>query len=142
MKNLFVKNAHLPQSAFTLIEMLVVMGMLAILMGSVFSGLSGARKQAKITKAEAEIRQIISACLAYEASYDREPSVPNSWSDATESNIKDLLGGSGEPVFLNAPTVAGAFRDPWGRPYQLRLKKPPTGATKPLKFTGAVSFSH
>ena len=140
-----MKNSHPNRrGGFTLIEMLVVMGMIAILMGSVFAGLSGACKQAKITKAQAEIRQIIGACLAYEASKDAEPGIPNSWGDATESNLRDLLGGNGNPVFLNATTVGGSFRDPWNRPYQVRLKKNDDDGESPkgLKFTGAISFSH
>lgn len=128
-------------NAFTLIEMMVVMGMLAILMGAAFSGLSQARKQAKITKANAELRELINSILAYEAA--EETLVVNSDPvDATESNLQPLLGNNGGTVYLNAPMVNKAFRDPWGNPYRYRVVQANIQADngKQPEFSASVTF--
>ena len=108
-------------NAFTLVEMMIVTGMLAILMGVAFSGLGQARAQARITKANAEVRELVNAILAYEAA-EEELDVATQPKDATETNLKNLLGNVADgTVYLNAPMVNGAFRDPWGTPYQYRV---------------------
>jgi len=110
-------------NAFTLIEMLVVMGILGILMGVAFSGIGQARNRARIARANLELRQLVSAWLAYEAAYDDWPvKVQGDEVDTTEGNIQELLGKNDEEtVYLNAQLMNGAFRDPWGTPYRFRL---------------------
>ena len=108
-------------NAFTLIEMMVVTGMLAILMGVAFSGIGQARNQARIAKANAEVRELVNAILAYEAA-NEELDVAATGTEATEANLQKLLGLDGaKTVYLNAPMVRGAFRDPWGTPYKYRV---------------------
>ena len=60
-------------SAFTLIEMLVVTGMLGILMGVAVTGLGQAKKQARVAKANVELRELVNAWLSYESAYDEPP---------------------------------------------------------------------
>lgn len=109
--------------AFTLIEMMIVTGMLAVLMGVAFSGVGHARRQAKIAKAHAEIRELMNAWMAYEAAYDDWPlEMQGDEIDATEDNLKELLGGNQDnTVYLNVDIDRGAFRDPWGTAYRFRL---------------------
>ena len=107
-------------NAFTLVEMLVVTGMLTILMGVAFSGLGQARAQARVAKANTEIRERVNAILSYEAE-NEELDIAAAPKDATASNIGKLLGGGTDKVYLNAPVVNGAFRDPWGTPYRYRV---------------------
>lgn len=109
--------------AFTLIEMMIVTGMLAVLMGTAFSGIGQARRQAKITKANAEIRELMNAWLAYEAAYDDWPlEMKGDMIEATEENLKELLDGNqDQTVYLNVNMDRGALRDPWGLPYRFRL---------------------
>jgi prepilin-type N-terminal cleavage/methylation domain-containing protein len=129
-------------NAFTLVEMLVVIGMLAILMGSAFSGIGQARNMARVARANAEVRQLISAWLSYEAAYDDWPSVVSGQSlDATESNLKELLGqNDGQVVYLNAQMVNGAFRDPWGTPYKFHLVKETGKEPETEDFGATVTF--
>lgn len=129
---------------FTLIEMLVVVGMLGILMATAATGVSRAKGQARVTKANTEIRQLIGAWLAYEAAYDDWPeNLPEGEAvDATEDKLKELLGKGSinkDIVFLNAQMVNGAFRDPWGMPYKLRFLKRPQTVLQD-QFSGAISF--
>lgn len=123
-----MKKQTLPQrdrrasTAFTLIEMMVVLGMLGILMGVAFSGIGKARTQARVAKANVEVRELINAWLSYEAAYDDWPVEINGEVDATTDNLKELVGkGDDAVVYLNAQLVNGAFRDPWGTPYKFRL---------------------
>jgi len=105
--------------------MLVVMGMLSILMGVAFTGLGQARAQARVAKANAEIRELVNAILSYEAEQE-ELFVPSGGKEtlATESNLKELLGkGKTTQIYLNAPMTGSpaAFRDPWGKEYRFRV---------------------
>jgi len=103
--------------------MMVVTGMLAILMGVAFSGIGQARAQARVAKANTEIRELVNAWLSYEAAYDDWPvTVSGNEMDATEANLEELLGkGKDGVVYLNAAIINGAFRDPWGTPYKFTL---------------------
>jgi prepilin-type N-terminal cleavage/methylation domain-containing protein len=128
---------------FTLVEMLVVVGMLGILMATAATGVSHAKGQARVAKANTEIRQLIGAWLAYEAAYDDWPAdLPEGGGeiDATQSTLKELLGeGQNKVVFLNAQLVNGAFRDPWGAPYKIRFSARPREDLKD-QFSAAISF--
>ena len=130
--------------AFTLVEMIVVIGMLAILMGVAFSGIGQARGQARIAKANVELREMVNAWLAYEAAYDDWPvQVDGAELEATESNLKELLGeNQDKAVYLNVSMVNGAFRDPWGTPYRFRLvnKKNQSTSSDTELFPATVTF--
>jgi prepilin-type N-terminal cleavage/methylation domain-containing protein len=128
---------------FTLVEVLVVMGMIGILMATAATGLVRAKSQARITKANTEVRELIRAWLAYEAAYDGWPTeLPAGGTEieATQANLKELLGeGQNQVVFLNAQMRNGAFRDPWGEPYKIRFSaRPQQDLTD--NFSAAISF--
>jgi prepilin-type N-terminal cleavage/methylation domain-containing protein len=126
---------------FTLVEMLVVVGMLGILMATAATGVSRAKGQARVAKAQTEVRQLIGAWLAYEAAYDGWPNgLPQGEMDATRENLKELLGeGQNTIVFLNAQIMNGSFRDPWGMPYKIRFIDRPQSVLQD-QFSGAISF--
>jgi len=128
--------------AFTLIEMMIVTGMLAVLMGVAFSGFGQARRQSKITKANSEIRELMNAWLAYEAAYDDWPlELKGDEIEATEENLKELLDGNqDQTVYLNATMDRGAFRDPWGVPYRFRLILEDNQNRKTEDFEATVTF--
>lgn len=141
-----MKRLNNRSNAFTLVEMLVVLGMISILMGVTFTGVGKARTQARIVKANAEVRELMNAWLAYEASYNDWPSAITEGRDmpAVKENLLPLLGlgGSGsDEVFLNAQLVNNAFRDPWGNPYRFRIL-PLTGSsnTSVDEFGISISF--
>ena len=142
-----LSSALRPQSspAFTLIEMLVVMGMLSILMGVAFTGLGQARSQARVAKANAEVRELVNAILSYEAEQE-ELFVPSGGKEtvATESNLKELLGkGKTTQIFLNAPMTGTppAYRDPWGKEYRFRVIEEEVEIDdKPTVVSAAITF--
>jgi len=129
-------------SAFTLIEMLVVMGMLALLMGVAVSGIGQARGQAKVAKANAEVRELINAWLSYEAAYDDWPvDVTGEEIIADQTSLKELLGGNDDKaVYLNIQLTGGKFLDPWGTPYKFRLVNKSGQDQTTAEFPAAVTF--
>lgn len=66
----------LQASAFTLIELLTVIAIIAILMGLLFPVLSSAKNQARRQAAAVAIRNIVSASKSYQTDYGKFPPVP------------------------------------------------------------------
>lgn len=74
-------NAPIPlqkpqAAAFTLIELLTVIAIIAILMGLLFPVLGSAKNQARRADAGVATRAIVSACKSYETDYGKFPPVP------------------------------------------------------------------
>lgn len=115
------------KSAFTLVELLVVVAMIAVLMGAFTTSVAAAQNRARIQKATSDVKIITQAILAYE-NFEPSHQLPTMKdAEADAANLKFLLGqggtaASGEkiPVLLMAAlTGGGAMRDPWGRPYKI-----------------------
>ena len=113
------------KKGFTLVELLVVIGMLLVLMGAVTSSLMAARRRAKIAKATAFCQEMTNAFLALENYGVLSQAQSGDWQPATPgaAAVKLLLGegaaanGGKIPVLFNAT----AFVDPWGRPYYYKV---------------------
>ena len=128
----------LRREAFTLMEMMVVIGMLGVLMGVTFSGIGQARTRARVAKASAEVRELVNAILAYEAAEEALAVTPQPV-EANATSLKELLGDAGGPVYLNMKSRDGVFRDPWGQPYRFRIGlKQESGSAE--KFSATVTF--
>ena len=63
------------RAAFTLIELLTVIAIIAILMGLLMTALSGAKDQARRAEAAATIRNVVNACKSYSNDYGKFPPV-------------------------------------------------------------------
>jgi len=78
----------LPKSqlvAFTLIELLTVIAIIAVLMGLLFPALSGAKEQARRADAGTAVRNIVNACKSYYNDYGKFPPV----SAALDGNVNN-----------------------------------------------------
>jgi len=118
---------------FTLIEVMIVTSIIGIMAAAMTVSMAGARQRARIVKAEVETRELINAIRAYEIAMDELPfdQEENKDLEATEANLRDLILPSernGRVVYLNVRLVNGAMRDPWGRPYRIRVLKGDAGA--------------
>ena len=120
------------KNGFTLVELLVVIGMIVLLTGAMSTAVSGSIKRARIQKATVEVKAITQAILAYENETrngtDYELPVLTR-EDCDQSTIGFLLGRetsqSGKiPVLLMAAlTSGGKMLDPWGHPYKVTIRK-------------------
>ena len=108
MKKLSVKKG------FTLVELLVVMAMLMLLIGSISSSVMSAQKRARLAVATTAVLEISNAILAYEnyGKLDKMDEQPS-----TEDNLAFILGKATEdgrdvPVLYNASIKGGKILDP------------------------------
>ena len=86
------------RSAFTLVELLVVMGIIALLIGVLLPALSNARAAARTTQCAARMRQIVTACIMYSnENKGRFPPVCR--------NIGALGGQPNTPGWKNPPGI-------------------------------------
>lgn len=117
---------------FTLVELLVVIAMLMLLMGSVTSAIMTAQRRAKISKATVEVKEMTNAILAFEnysSRGDLSAQASGSWQEATEASLAFILGkvtgqnGERVPVLYNAAIRNGRILDPWGHPYYVKIKQ-------------------
>lgn len=117
---------------FTLVELLVVVGMIAVIMGAITTSISGARARARVVKATADVKEMTNAILAYENySVGGEHRIPTMDEDANDKKLAFILGkgpaadnGEPVPVLYNAAIAAdGMIRDPWGTPYRVKIEE-------------------
>ena len=116
--------------AFTLVELLVVIAMIAVLSGAFTSSVIKARERARIARATQEIREMTNAILSYENyAVNHELEANGGWAPCTESAMAMILGkkqgdnGQDVPVLYNGHVRNGNLLDPWGRPYEYMIQK-------------------
>lgn len=119
--------------AFTLIEMLIVIAIAAILMGMVAGSLATARYLARRTKAEAQLREMITAWHEYFILYGSWPSDVDTGGEVemTYDKLDALIDSENEDenprklVFLNVTLKSEnpnePYCDPWGTVYKLKF---------------------
>jgi len=104
--------------AFTLMELLVVMAIIAILGGMAIGGAQMARKRGAITKAKAAITALEAAIDMYELDIGEYPASGNT------ILVEALSADSSNPDwngpymrFKDEDLEGGSYLDPWGNPY-------------------------
>lgn len=134
-------------NGFTLMELLVTIGIIAVLMALLVPTASRVLVRGKVTKAHVETVQLANAWRAYYLEYNKWPQfgLPG-YGDAEdetdtgiemEDSVVRMLQGEDEPSgvnprrrrFMEFPQNAirktgpkiGAFEDPWGNPYKFML---------------------
>jgi prepilin-type N-terminal cleavage/methylation domain-containing protein len=111
-------------AAFTLIELLIVIAIIAVLAGLGFGAVQGAMGSAKRAQARNDVNQVAAAVKAYTLEYGRLPEAGNEIAELTGDNPKKI-------VFLE-PKMAGGkppknglsgdeLLDPWGNAYKIYL---------------------
>lgn len=138
------------RSAFTLIELLTVIAIIAILAGLLFPAIRSALRKAEVAQAKTDIKAIETAIRGYYTEYgkipvkDADQGIADKYYD--ETNQKQILytlravasGDNAANVlnprkipFLDNPsrkgaipnsgTLADAYTDPWGKVYYIKL---------------------
>jgi prepilin-type N-terminal cleavage/methylation domain-containing protein len=125
------------KKGFTLVELLVVIGMIAVITGALTVSVQSARERARIQKATTEVKVIAQAILGYE-NWDQGsgrfelPTMTKATAD--KGNLGFLLGqganaqsGGKIPVLLMAALEGGGqMKDPWGTPYRVTIRESST----------------
>ena len=134
------------RSAFTLVEMLVVITMIGLLMTMVTVGLARARRAAQIARAETQLREILAACGEYlMLNHQAPPGVGSGWVEVGGGMLDELITPDANGfVYLSvSPSQLknGQYLDPWGLPYMVKLNSA-TGDMAPpnLVIRASVSF--
>lgn len=101
-------------SAFTLIEIMVVVIILGILAAAIIPQFMGTTTDAKISTAKSDISTLENAIERFNLNMDRYPS--------SDEGLKVLAEAPpGEEGKWRGPYVKIVRPDPWGNPYQYRV---------------------
>jgi general secretion pathway protein G len=115
------RNSH--RTGFTLVELLIVLGILVLLLAMVVPRFLGSQKKAKIDTTKAQIGMLRAALEHYCVDCNQFPS--------TEQGLDALLSQPAElpeNVTWSGPYVSGKLGlDPWGKDYQYEY--PPSHGT-------------
>ncbi len=120
---------------FTLVEMLVVIGIMVILASLILTGLNVARYRARMTRARRDVAQLVTAWTAYYSDYSRFPVISaasrlnglDAGLVVTGHDVVQILRGRenfGNQNRRRIPYMdfhqnTTVFLDPWGEPYRI-----------------------
>jgi prepilin-type N-terminal cleavage/methylation domain-containing protein len=79
--------------AFTLIELLTVIAIIAILMGLLFPAIGLVKEQANKARAKNDVSNIVTAIRTYNVEYGKYPSVVDKTKPTSEDSVKDAICG-------------------------------------------------
>ena len=82
-----------PQFAFTLVELLTVIAIIAVLMGLLFPAIGGAKDNARRAEAGTMVRNIVNASKSYFNDYGKYPPIPDALVEKKSSGGADSSGG-------------------------------------------------
>ena len=128
---------RLATAAFTLIELLIVIAIIAILAGLAFPAVNGALTSARKAQARNDVAQLAAAIKAFQLEYGRLPSTIANTDTAAAANAT-VVSALTSTNALNPRGVAfievnpyrkgkggtnssGAYLDPWGMEYRFSL---------------------
>ena len=103
------------QSAFTLVELLVVIGIIAVLISILLPALSKARQQALNTNCASNLRQIVTACHAYAA--DNKGFLPARFREGKQAYLQPLYTYFVQDVQVGKPWPRYGLGLLWERKY-------------------------
>ena len=119
-----MKPSARKKSAFTLVEIMVVVAIIAILVGMVLGTAGYATRKSDHSKAVADMEKIKNGLEEYRLQYGRYPDNTDTndatalstalWKTPQADQIKPFLIMKG----WNNPAIAYDVRDPWGNPYR------------------------
>jgi prepilin-type N-terminal cleavage/methylation domain-containing protein len=131
------------RAAFTLIEVLMVIGIIGVMAGLLLVTVSVARKRARLAEAKAEVRELTKAWKSYWMVYLAWPGGGyKSLMAMSASAMAPLLGENPQGlkfIEIDAADVANGFKDPWGHDYWVDFS-PPQSISEDEFFETTVHF--
>lgn len=133
MQDISLKMKKNYYSGFTLIEMLVVIGIISVLMGMILSGGNQAKKRARIYKTKAMIASLSTAVALYHTDFGIYPAagnlnLVNDLADVTGNATNNDWHGpyiSFKETDLNGIIPSSTVTDAWGNNYIYSLGSVP-----------------
>jgi general secretion pathway protein G len=114
MNNVSITNRNRSRRAFTLIELLLVLVILAVLAAVVVPKFTGRSEQAKQAAAKTDISMLDGALELFENDNGRYPT--------SDEGLRALTQQPGSATNWHGPYIKkGVPNDPWGQPYQYRF---------------------
>jgi len=112
-------TGHRPlTTAFTLVELLVVLAILGILISLVTAGAQAARRKAAVTKAKTTIASLETAIAMYSGDMGKVPPTDNGKLVSALQDDPDNIDWQGPYMeFKQDELKDGELVDPWGHPY-------------------------
>jgi len=108
-----IRNIRRPTTAFTLLEIMVVVVILGVLAATIVPQFIGTTHDAKVSAARSQVSEIESALERMAIHMDRYPS--------TDEGLKLLVEApAGDASKWRGPYLKQVRNDPWGNPYQYR----------------------
>lgn len=136
-------------SAFTLIEVLSVVGIILLLAGLLFPAAQLVRESARRRQAQQQAQSLVQAIKQYRSTYGQWPGqtqdvIENTYTNCPASMIDALTNNPRNIVFLRDMEnvlVGTAFMDPWNRAYIIAMDENGDGVITNLScaaFTPAI----
>ncbi len=133
-------------AGFSLIEMLAVVVIITLLLGTAASSLTKARQLAKKAKAESELREMVDAFQQYIALYGEEDLPVGDNQPVTADLLRPLTENTRNIVFLNVNlrnnedgSEETEYKDPWNNPYEISFGKSSPN-TRLIIMRSSISF--
>ncbi len=112
---------------FTLIELMVSIGILMLLASLMMGGLKAAKDKSRRTRARSEVAQLVTAWQFYLADYGRFPALASGSLDEMDQDAVRVLSGKYEEhnqreiPYMDFHEHSEGYRDPWGNFYKIEL---------------------
>ena len=122
-----LENLMRKRNAFTLVELLVVIGIIAVLISILLPSLSKARQQAQLVQCASNLRQIVMATINY--------------ANDNRNMMPPVRGDTGSPTF-GLEWNAGSYQYTWNPSFQAALPDPGAGIGRLInaKYIKSTTF--
>ena len=152
MERIFRKNGRRSvQAGFTLVELLVVVGIIGLLVGLISVGVPKAMEAGKKAKVKGELTAIVAAVKAYKQEYGKWPgstfTSDTTYQDGQSMQLLAALSGTNSSAVENPKSVRflegalsdGTMLDPWRTQYLVLIDSDDSNSLDYQSKTASIS---